>query len=129
MAADAVGLLVGVYDHCSGVPPDEGPDATLDELVAGEPRLVHGGDGVDVGGPGWRGVADVEFAGPLHELRQHESGAAASGPIDDGVERVHPLLGLPRITVRELVGEAVDHPLIMPVFKPFEWAHGKVPCG
>ena len=40
VAADAVGLLVGPDHHDRGVPADEGPDAALDVLVAGEPGLL-----------------------------------------------------------------------------------------
>src|SRR4051795_294989 len=55
VAADAVGVLVGVDDHDGGVPADVGTDAALDVLVTGEPRLELGGDGVDVrGGDGGR---------------------------------------------------------------------------
>src|SRR5439155_15920495 len=37
--AEAVVAAVGPGDHGHGVPADEGPDAALDVLVAGEPRL------------------------------------------------------------------------------------------
>ena len=40
VAADAVGVLVGLDDHHRRVPADEGADAALDVLVAGEPRLL-----------------------------------------------------------------------------------------
>ena len=39
VAADAVGGLVRLDDHHRRVPPHEGADPSLDELVAGEPRL------------------------------------------------------------------------------------------
>ena len=48
VAADAVGVLVGSHHHHRRVPADEGADAPLDVLVAGEPRLGLAGDGVDV---------------------------------------------------------------------------------
>ena len=111
---DAVGRLVGVYYHCRGVPPDEGPDAAFDVLVAREPRLVLGGNRVDVRGPGWRGVADVQLTCPFHELGQHVAGAAAARAVDHGVKGVDPLLRLGRIGIGELVGETVDHAHILP---------------
>src|SRR5207249_4395429 len=46
--AEAVVAPVGPGDHGHGVPPDEGPDAALDVLVAREPGLLFGRDGVDV---------------------------------------------------------------------------------
>ena len=49
VAADAVGVLVGLHHHHRRVPADEGADAALDVLVAGEERLLLGRDGVDVG--------------------------------------------------------------------------------
>ena len=82
VAADPVSGLVGVDDHGSGVPTDEGPDAAFDVLVTREPRLVFGGDGVDVRSPcRWR-MADVEFAGTFQEFGQHESTATSARLVD-----------------------------------------------
>ena len=113
VSADAVGRLVGVDHHRGGVPADERPDAALDELIAWEPRLVLGGDGVDVGGPRGRGVAHVQLACPLQELGQHVPGPPSARLVDHGVEGVDPLLCLGRIGVRELVGESVYHGRIL----------------
>ena len=59
VATDAVGGLVGAHHHRRCVPADEGADAALDVLVAGEPRLVLARDGVDVGRRHRGGEADL----------------------------------------------------------------------
>ena len=65
VAADALGAGVGPDHHGRGVPADVGPDPALLVLVAGEPRLGVGRDGVDVrGGDGGREV-DLLGPGPL----------------------------------------------------------------
>ena len=86
VAADAVGLLVRLDDHHRRVPADEGPDAPLDVLVAGEPWLVLAGDRVDVRrGHGGR-EADLRLLGPHQELGQQELGPGPALRVDDGVE-------------------------------------------
>ena len=67
VAADPVGLLVGVDDHHGGVPAEEAPEALLEVLVAGEPRLLGDGDGVDVGRRDLGGGADLALPGPFGE--------------------------------------------------------------
>ena len=108
VAADAVGVLVGVDHHRRGVPPDEGADAPLDELVAGEPRLGLARDGVDVGGGDGGGERHLRLAGALEQLAEQEAGAGLAVGVDDGVEAVEPLLRLGRIGVRQLVDVAVE---------------------
>ena len=92
VAADAVGVLVGLDDHHRRVPADEGPDPALDVLVAGEPRLVLAGDGVDVRRADRGGEADLAGAGTVEQLRQQEPGTGLAVRVDDGIERVEPLL-------------------------------------
>ena len=106
--ADAVGPGVGVDDHDRRVPADEGADAALDVDVAGEPALLVGGDGVDVGRRHLGRGADLALTGPLGELRHQEAGPDLAPGVDDRVERVEPLLGLERIGVGQLVDVAVD---------------------
>ena len=57
-------------DHHRRVPPDERADPPLDVLVAGEPRLALGRDGVDVGRRHDRRDAHALRAGLLHEPAQ-----------------------------------------------------------
>ena len=64
--------------HDGRVPPDELPELAFEILVAGEPRLVLGGDGVDVVGGGQRRDGDVFLVGALEA-----SAAAGSGPVPD----------------------------------------------
>ena len=78
-------------------------------FVSREPRLVIGGDGVDVRGPGGWSVADVEFAGPFHEFGQHEPSPPPARLVDQRIEGVDPFPRLVGIAVGELVYEAVDH--------------------
>ncbi|CAG7421621.1 hypothetical protein PICSAR35_04397 [Mycobacterium avium subsp. paratuberculosis] len=58
--------------HDGGVPPDPRPVAPFDVLVAGEPRLEFGGNGVDVVGGGQRREGDPLLAGafqqPQHQI-------------------------------------------------------------
>ena len=109
MAADAVGCLVGLDDHCCCVPTDEGSDATLDVLIAREPGLFGARDGVDV----WRrhGGRKRHLAGtrPLHEPRQQISGAVLAVHVDDGIEAVEPFLGFNGVDVGELMDMSVEN--------------------
>ena len=105
--------MVGPHHHDGGVPADVGPDAPLDVLVAGEPRLLVGRDGVDVRGRDRGREADLALPGPLEQLHQQEAGAGLPVGLDDGVEGVEPLGGLLRIDVGYLVRETVeDHPTV-----------------
>ena len=108
VAADAVGVLVGPDHHRRGVPADEGADAALDVLVAGEPRLLLAGDGVDVRRADRGGEADLAGPGPLEQLGEQEAGPGLAVHVDDGVERVEPFLRLAGVGVGQLVDEAVE---------------------
>ena len=110
VAADPEALAVGARHHDRGVPADEGADPALDVLVAGEPRLALGRDGVDVVGAAQRGHADLLLAGPLEQPEHEVAGAVAAALVDQRVERLEPLLGLVGIDVRQLGRQAlVDH--------------------
>ena len=125
VATDAVGVLVRLDDHHRRVPADEGPDAPLDVLVAGEPRLLLAGDRVDVGGGDGGREADLGLLGALEQLGQQEAGAGLAADVDDGIERVEPLLRLAGIDVGDLMDVAVeDHgaslsPFAMGVLRKF----------
>ena len=106
--ADALGAGVGPHHHGRGVPADVGPDPALLVLVAREPRLGVGGDGVDVGGRDGGGEVDLLGPGPLQELHQQVARPGPAADVDDGVERVEPLLGLARIGVGHLVTYPVE---------------------
>src|SRR5690606_41071011 len=67
MTSEALGLLVGTHDHRGRVPADVGPDAPLEVLVPGEPRLTPTGDRVDVRRRDRRRRADLALARPLQE--------------------------------------------------------------
>ena len=108
VAADAVGVLVGLRHHDRGVPADVRADAALDVLVAREPGLLFRRDRVDVRRAHRGGMADLQLAGPLEQLAHEEAGAGLALGVDDGRQRVEPLLGLFGIDVRELVDEPVD---------------------
>ena len=107
VAADLEALAVGARDHDGGVPADEGPDAALDVLVAGEPRLPLGRDGVDVVGAAQRGDADLALAGALEQLQHHVAGPVLALLVEQGVERVEPLLRLLGVDVGELSGQTL----------------------
>ena len=82
-------------------------DPALDLLVAGEPRLALGRDGVDVVGAAQRGHADLLLAGALEQPQHHVAGALAAALVDQLVEGVEPLLGLVGVDVGELGGQSL----------------------
>ena len=95
-------------DHGRRVPADVGPDAALLVLVAGEPGFGVGRDGVDVGGRDRGREVDLLGAGPLQELHEQVARPGPAPGVDDGVERVEPLLRLARIRVGNLVADPVE---------------------
>ena len=110
VAADLEALAVGRGDHDRGVPADEGADAALDLLVAGEPRLALRRDRVDVVGGAQGRDADLLLARALEQAQHHVAGAVAAAVVEHRVEGREPLLGLVRVDVGQLGGEAlVDH--------------------
>ena len=107
-------LELALVDHDGGVPSDVGADAAFEVLVAGEPRLFVGRDGVDVGGRDSGREADLGCSRPLEQLHEQEPGPVTTALLDDGVEGVEPLLGLGRVDVGNLVRVTVeDHPAIL----------------
>ncbi len=100
MAADPLGRVVGPHHHDGGVPADVGPDAALDVLVAGEPGLLVGRDGVDVRRRDGGGKADLVGPGPLEELHEQEASPGLAVGVEDGIEGVDPFRRLLRIDVR-----------------------------
>ena len=108
VAADAVGGLVRLDDHHRRVPPDEGADPSLDELVAGEPRLGLAGDRVDVRGRHRRRERHLRLAGAVEERGEEVARPGLAVHVDHGVERVQPLLRLTRVGVGQLVDVAVE---------------------
>ena len=106
VAAHADGL-VHARDHDRRVPADVGADAPLDVLVAGEPRLPLGRDGVDVVAAAQGGHADLALARALEQLEHEEPGTLTAVGVDRGVEGFDPLTGLVRVDVGQLAGQAV----------------------
>ena len=78
VASDALGAGVGPHDHGGGVPADVGPDPALLVLVAGKPRLVFGGDRVDIGSGNGGGEVDLLGPGPLQQLHEEVAGAGST---------------------------------------------------
>ena len=74
VAADALGVLVGLDHHHRRVPTDVRADAALDVLVAREPRLFLGRDRVDVRRADRGGMADLQLAGSLEQLATSGTG-------------------------------------------------------
>ena len=108
VTADAVGGLVGPHDHHRSVPADEGPDPTLDVLVAGEPRFLLARDRVDVRRRHRGRERHLAGGRSLHQPGEQVAGTRLAVGVDDGVEAVQPLLGLGRIDVGQLVHVAVE---------------------
>jgi hypothetical protein len=95
-----------VHDH-RGVPPDVRPDAALDVLVAGEPRLLLRRDRVDVIRRGQRRDADLPLAGAFQQAQHDVPGALWTAFVDDSVERLDPLVGFLGVDVRQLARQPV----------------------
>ena len=103
VAADSIGPLVGPHHHDCGVPPDEGPDAALDVLVAGEERLVGSGDGVHIRCLHRARQARAQLVGPVEEPAQQISAPLPARGADHRVEAVEPLAGFFGVGVGQLV--------------------------
>ncbi len=107
VAANAVGPRVRMGHHGHGVPADEGPQALLDLLVAGEPGLVFRGDRVDV----WRrdggGEVDLHLTGLGHEPPDQETCAVLAPFLDDCRERLQPIVGLIGVDIGNLLMQPV----------------------
>src|SRR5205823_989631 len=88
-------------------PPDVGADASLDVLVAREPRLALRRDGVDVVGAAQARDADLSFPCPFEQLEHEESRPLPARAIDGLVQRFKPLAGLVAVDIRQLTGQSV----------------------
>ena len=107
VAADADARPLRAVHRHRRVPPDPAAVGALGLLVAGEPRLAVGRDGVDVVGAGQRGHADVALAGALEHAQHEVAGALLPGGVEHGVEGIQPLGGLLRVDVGQVGGEPV----------------------
>ncbi len=107
VAADLEALAVGAGDHDRGVPAEEGADALLDLVVAGEPRLPLGRDGVDVVGAAQRGHADLGLARPLEQAQHDVARPVPTALVEHRVEGGDPVGGLVGVDVRQLRGQAL----------------------
>ena len=101
-------FLFGPGHHDRRVPADDPADAALHLLVAREPRLVLGGDGVDVVGLDHGRDADLEMLGVGQHLADDVPGPARSLGGDQVVERFEPLSRLVGIDVGKLLEEGVE---------------------
>ena len=108
MAADAVGPRVGMGHHRGGVPADVCPQPPLDVVVAGEPRLVFGCDGVDVRGRDGGGEVDLHLAGLRHEPANEKPRAALAPFLDDCREGLQPIVGLIGVDIGDLLMQPVE---------------------
>ena len=96
---------LGAVDHDGGVPPDPSTVGPLHRLVAGELRLEARGDGVDVIGGREGGQRNTLLGGPLEQTEHEVTGTLGTGLGEQAVERVHPLLGLLGVGVRQVGGD------------------------
>ena len=108
VTADSFFVLVRAHDHHRCVPTYERANATLDVFVAGEPWLGFARDRVDVRRADGCGKAHLRGVRVLEQLSEQEPGPRLAVHLDDGVETFHPLLGLARVAVGELVDVAVE---------------------
>ena len=96
VAAHLEALAVGARHHDRGVPADERADPALDVLVAGEPRLALGRDGVDVVGAAQRRDADLLLAGALEQPQHDVAGSLAAALVDHARRRTRAIRWSPR---------------------------------
>jgi hypothetical protein len=100
--------MVRAHDHRDRVPTDELADAVFHLFVAWEVRLLLRGDRVDVTGLRERWEANLQHACALEELVEDEARSLGARLLDEGIERLDPLIGLGRIDIRELSFELVE---------------------
>ena len=103
--ADAGAL--GAVDHDGGVPADPPAVGTLHRLVARELRLEAGGDRVDVVRGGERRERYALFRGTFEQPQHQVASPLGPGLGEQTVERIHPLLGLLGIGVRQVGRDAL----------------------
>ena len=108
MATDADSRALRAVDEDRGVPPDERPEATLDVLVAGVPRLVLRRNRVDVVGRRQRRHAHLHRARLLEQAQHDIARTVPAGLADQGRQGVDPLLGLVGVDVGQVGGNAVE---------------------
>jgi hypothetical protein len=107
VTADPEAGPVRPADHDGSVPADIGANAALDVLVAGEPGLALGRNGVDVVRAAQPGHTHLLLTGTLQQPQHDVPGTGAPMGPDDVVERLDPLPGLVRIDIRQLGGQSV----------------------
>ncbi|CAB4918616.1 unannotated protein [freshwater metagenome] len=94
VATDADARTLCAVHHDRGVPADPGSVAAFHRLVAGEPRLVLGGNRVDVVRRCQRRERDAALTGALEQPEHQVASAVGSGPLQQAVERLDPFVGL-----------------------------------
>ena len=111
MAAHTNSRALGAVHHDRRVPPDPGPVAALDILVAGEPWLQFGRDGVHVVGRGEGRNGHSLFASALEQPQHQVAGPCRALPFQQLVEGLQPFGGLVGIDIGQVGRDAfADHP-------------------
>ena len=111
VAAHADSRSLRAVHHDGRVPSDPRPVATFDVLVAGEPRLQLGRDGVDVVGRRQRGDGHPLLAGPLQQPQHQVARPRRPRALQQFVEGLQPLRRLLGIDVGQIGRHALaDHP-------------------
>ena len=108
VTADPVAALVRAGDHRGGVPAHDAADPPFHLLVAREPRLLVGRDGVDVRRRHERRHRHLQSPGALEQLADDKSRPHRALCRDQRVEGLEPFAGLGGIRVRELMEEGVE---------------------
>ena len=103
---DADARALGAVHHDGGVPADEFADAALEGLIAGEPRLHLGRDGVDVVRGAQARDAEVALSSTAEQGEHEVASAVGARSVDDLVEGAGPLGRLLGIHIDVLRGQA-----------------------
>ncbi len=99
VAADGAVFLVSLDDHGHGVPADEALEAAFHLAVAGEERLLGGGDGVDIRRVGGKGDVDAADIGLVFELRHEEPRPVLAATLNNAFKSIEPFARLGRVVI------------------------------
>ena len=126
VAAHTDSRALRAVHHDGGVPSDPRPVAPFDVLVAGEPRLQLGRDGVDVVGRRQRRDGHPLFAGPFQQPQHQVARPRRPRALQQFVEGLQPLRRLFGVDVGQIGSHALaDHPNAVG-FACAAWGFGQI---
>ena len=126
VAAHTDSRALGAVHHDGRVPSDPGSVATFDVLVAGEPGLQFGRDGVDVVGRRQRRNGHPLLAGPFQQPQHQVARTRRPRPLQQIVEGLQPFRRLLGVDVGKVRRHTfADHPNTIG-FASVAWSFGQI---